>query len=171
MDAKTQSPPPDTTSGFRAPHESSSRQPEAPTDAMKDALRQAGELKSYAAYFVAAKVDAIKATVRNVGLYAALGVIGLMAGGAIIVTAAVLLCLGLSQLLASAFDPPKPWFGNLIVGAVLLALVLAGAWLAVSSITKSSRKRTVKKYEDRKRQQRADFGHDVHTRAASPNGR
>ena len=46
------------------------------------------ELKEYAGYYLAAKVDGIKQTVRNIGLYAALGVLGAIVGGAIVATAA-----------------------------------------------------------------------------------
>jgi len=61
------------------------------------------ELKEYASYYVAAKVDGVKRTVRNIGLYAALGVVGLIAGGAIIATAAGLLIVGLAQGLSRLF--------------------------------------------------------------------
>src|SRR5258708_7367543 len=58
-----------------------------------------GELKEYAQYYLAARVDGIKQTIRRLGLYAALGVLGLIAGGAIVATAAGLLIVGFAELL------------------------------------------------------------------------
>src|SRR5688500_16323789 len=68
----------------------------APGEAFKQAAKNFAELKEYFAYYVAAKKDGIAASVRNLGLYAVLGVLGLIAGGAIVVTAAVLLLTGLA---------------------------------------------------------------------------
>ena len=59
-------------------------------------MRTLGELREYAGYFVAAKVDGIKLAIRRIGVMAAVGVIGLLAGGAIVATAAVLFCVGLA---------------------------------------------------------------------------
>src|SRR6267143_5146250 len=38
-----------------------------------------GEYKEYASYYLATKIDGIKASLRNVGIYAGLGIAGLMA--------------------------------------------------------------------------------------------
>src|SRR4051812_43566222 len=51
-----------------------------PTDAFRDISQRIAELKAYAAYYLAAKMDGIKLSVRNVAIYAALGVVGLIAG-------------------------------------------------------------------------------------------
>ncbi len=153
------------TDRLRPPHPDDT----APADAFKDALRVLGEVREYVAYYVGAKVDGIKLSVRRVGILAALGVIGLLAAGAIVVTASVLLCVGLAQgigvLLAGDYGP-RVWLGNLIVGLVLLLLIGGGTWFAVSRLFNSSKRATVKKYELRRQRQRADFGHDVLQRAA-----
>ena len=144
-------------------------QDEAPADALKEAMRSLGELREYVGYFVAAKLDGIKLTVRRVGVMAVVGVIGLLAGGAIVATAAVLFCVGLAQavatMLAHENGVPRTWLGNLIVGLLLLLVIGAGAWLMMSRLIGSSRKATVKKYELRRQRERADFGHDVLQRA------
>jgi hypothetical protein len=150
-------------------------QDEAPADALKDAMRTLGELREYAGYFVAAKVDGIKLAIRRIGVMAAVGVIGLLAGGAIVATAAVLFCVGLAQAVATLFAHengiPRTWLGNLIVGLLLLLVIGGGAWFMMSRLTGSSRKATVKKYELRRQRERADFGHDVLQRAAErPDG-
>src|SRR5438270_10449413 len=48
------------------------------TSAAKSIPRYLAELKAYAIYFLSAKVDGFKATARNIVVYAALGVIGLL---------------------------------------------------------------------------------------------
>jgi len=145
-------------------------QDEAPADAFKDAMHSLGELREYAGYLVAAKLDGIKLAVRRVGVMAVVGVIGLLAGGAIVATAAVLFCLGLAQavatLVAHENGVPRTWLGNLIVGLLLLLVIGGGAWYMMSRLTGSSRKATVKKYELRRQRQRADYGHDVLQRAS-----
>src|SRR5437764_6768076 len=86
-----------------------------------------GELKEYAQYYLAAKVDGIKRTVRTVGLYAALGVLGLIAGGAIVATAAGLLIVGFAELLTRLFGG-RDWLGDLVAGIVVLGVVAGAAW-------------------------------------------
>jgi len=132
-----------------------------PPDAAKHALHALAELREYVAYFLAAKFDGIKLSLRRIGIFAAIGIIALLAGGALVVTAVVMVCGGLAQLVADALGG-RAWAGNLIVGLAVLLLVGGGAWFGMSYLTGTSRKLTVKKYELRRTRQRADFGHDVH---------
>ena len=143
----------------------------SPGEAFKNVARDLGELKEYVSYFLAAKMDGIKASVRNLGLYAVLGMVGLIAGGAIIVTAAVLLLTGLAGAIGAIFDPDKPWVGQLVVGLLVLGGLAGGVVLFMKKLTKASRERTVKKYESRQRQQRVDYGHDVAERGRQPAAR
>lgn len=143
---------------------------EAPADAFKEALRAFGELREYLGYFIAAKLDGFKLTFRRIGVVAAVGVIGLLAGGAVVATAAVLFCVGLAQAVAVMFahenGVPRTWLGNLIVGLLMLLAIGGGAWLLMSRLIGSSKKATVKKYELRRQRERADYGHDVLQRAS-----
>ena len=124
-----------------------------------------GELKEYASYYVAAKVDGIKRTVRNIGLYAALGVVGLIAGGAIVATAAGLLIVGVAELLTRLFGD-RAWLGDIVTGLLVLGAIGAGAWWMMNKLTNTWRTQTLKKYEQRKQSQRERFGHDAPGRAA-----
>jgi hypothetical protein len=121
------------------------------------------ELKEYAGHYLTAKVDGVKRTVKNVGLYAAVGVLGLIAGGAIVATAAGLIIVGVAQLLGDLFD--RQWLGNLVAGLLVLTLIGVGVWLMMKKLTGSWRAQTVQKYEQRKQSQRDRFGHDVDDRA------
>lgn len=136
-----------------------------PTDAFRAALHQIGELKEIGGYFVAAKVDALKLTVRTLIAYAVLGILGLFIGAAALVTATVLLLTGLSGALGALFGG-RAWAGAIVVSLVILAAVGLGAWIGIKRMTGSSRKQTVKKYESRQQDQRSRYGHSIPDLAA-----
>jgi hypothetical protein len=133
----------------------------SPAEAFKDVGFRLGELKEFAAYYVAAKADAWKVTFRNLGMYAALGIVGLIAGSAIISTAAVLLLVGLAIAIGKPFNPDQPWVGAIVVGLLVLGGLAGGIIYFMKSMTNTSRKRLVEKYENRQRDQRIQFGEDV----------
>src|SRR5437867_442571 len=64
---------------------------QTPTEALHDIGTRLSELSEYFGYLIAAKVDAIKVSLRHAGIYAALGILALLAGGALVVTAVVLM--------------------------------------------------------------------------------
>ena len=140
---------------------------QSPAEAFADVKTRLSELGEYAGYLLSAKLDGIKLSIRNAGIYAALGVVGLLAGGALVVTAAVLLLRGIAGGLGALFGG-RLWLGELVTAIVFLALIGGGAVFVVSRMTKASRQRTVKKYDSRKQQQRARFGTDVCQRAEKP---
>lgn len=146
----------------------SSRTPNGhnPADAFKDVGVKVGELKEFATYYVAAKLDALKVTGRNIGIYAALGIVGLIAGGTIISTAAVLLLVGLALAIGKPFDPDQPWVGAIVVGLLVLGGLAVSIIVFMKKLTNTSRKRVVEKYENRQRDQRINFGEDVRGRRA-----
>src|SRR5438067_1526741 len=67
---------------------------QSPAQAFHDLRTRLGELSEYLSYYISAKTDSIKVSIRNIGIYAGLGILGLFAGGAFVVTAVVLLCPG-----------------------------------------------------------------------------
>lgn len=142
-----------------------------PADAFKAAAAQFGEIKEYASYYVGAKLDSMKGSVRNLVLYAALGVMGLIVGGGLLITAAVLLLTGLAGAIGAIFEKDRPWFGAIVVGLLVLGGAAAGVVIGLKKVTGASRKRTVQKYETRQRIQREQFGHDVHDLAAERQAR
>lgn len=136
--------------------------PETAGAAFSDAAARLGEVREYVAYYIAAKMDAVKGTVRNVVLYAILGVLALLAGAAAVIVSVALFLIGAAHGIGAALGD-RPWLGELIVSVVVLGVIVVGAWLGVSMVTKSSRKKTVEKYESRKREQLSRFGHDLRT--------
>ncbi len=142
----------------------------SPADALRQAGAAIGELKEYAAYYVATKLDGVKVTVRNLGVYAVLGIVGLIALSAVVTTAVVMLLVGLALAISDLFGDPreKLWIGALIVSLLVLGGLVAGVVYGMRKLTNTSRAALVKKYESRQREQRINYGHDVRGREADP---
>jgi hypothetical protein len=137
-----------------------------PAESFREAAAKLGELKEFASYYVAAKADAWKVTFRNLGMYAALGIVGLIAGSAIISTAAVLLLVGLAIAIGKPFDPDQPWVGAIVVGLLVLGGLAGGIIFFMKRLTNTARAALVEKYKNRQRDQRIQFGEDVRGRRA-----
>jgi len=161
--------PAEPTQGGQAQGETGRAPPPNPPhfEGFQRAAQLLGEYKEYASYYMATKIDGIKASVRNVGIYAGLGIAGLMAFSALITTAVALFLIGAAMGLAHIFDPPKYWLGALIVGFAVLLLIGVGAGIGLSKANAGFRKATVEKYEQRKRWQRGQFGRDVEQAAGA----
>ncbi|MCC6424046.1 MAG: phage holin family protein [Phycisphaerales bacterium] len=122
-----------------------------------------GEFKEYASYFVSARWDGVKLSIRQVVLYTILGLLGLCVIAAFLATAVVLLLDGVAGGLGVLFGG-RLWLGNLVVGVVILGLLAGGTILGMKRFKAKSRQKTVEKYESRKHQQRTRFGCDLHQR-------
>ena len=140
---------------------------QTPQAHLKAAQRRFEELKEYVSYLVTAKLDAAKVSLRNAGIYAALGVVGLLALSALVVTAVVLACYGFAGALGALFGG-RAWLGNLVGGILLLGAIGGVAWFGLQKVTGASKERTLKKYAARQQQQRAKFGEDVEQAASNP---
>ena len=141
---------------------------QAPPEALKDTSKRFGELGEYVSYFIAAKLDGIKVSMRNIGIMAGLGVMGAIAGGGFLVTLIVLLLRGIAGAIGAMFEPDRMWAGELITSVLFLATIGIGVMIAMKKLTKSTRERTAKKYAARQQTERAKFGTDVHQRAQDP---
>ncbi|HVR73939.1 MAG TPA: hypothetical protein VMT52_06380 [Planctomycetota bacterium] len=131
-----------------------------PAEAFQDLMKDVRELREYAAHFVAAKIDGVKARVRAIVLKAALGLAALLFGAVLVSTGIVILLAGLVNGAAVLFGD-RLWAGQLLVGGGLLAVVGGTvSWVLWSS--RQVRKKVKRKYEQRHARQRGQFGHDVH---------
>jgi len=140
---------------------------QAPSQALKDIGNRLSELSEYVSYFLTAKVDGLKLTLRNVGIMAGLGVVGLMALGGFVITLMVMLLRGIAYGLGDLMGD-RWWLGELLTAVAFLALMGVGVMIGLKKIGKSSRERTAKKYAARQQQERVKFGTDVHQRAQQP---
>ena len=141
----------------------------APADALREGLARLAEVREYAAYLIAAKLDAIKATGLNVLFYAIAGILGLVAGAAFAGTAAVLLLLGIAHGLGELFH--HAWIGEVVVAGAVLGGIAGGLFFGLTWLPRIMRKQLVSKYEARQRQQRSEFGRDVAQQARAARDR
>jgi hypothetical protein len=138
------------------------------TDAVRDLSQHLQELCAFAAFFTQAEKDRLLANARNIGLAAGLALAaGLIALG-LSIAAAVLLLIGSAQGLGILFGG-RPWLGNMVAGAVVLASLALGAWQLVAQLRARAFRRTVDKYEELKLEQRRRFGRDVSAAAHGHN--
>jgi hypothetical protein len=135
-----------------------------PAEAIHQAFAKLAELKEFVAYYMAVRVDLLKASIRNAGIYAALGVLALVGGAAVIVTAVVLLLLGVAGAFAELM-PGHPWLGDIITAIIFLGVIAVAVLVAMKMLAKRFRNWTVQKYERRLSSQRQQFGSDVRREA------
>lgn len=127
------------------------------------------EIGEYASYFISAKSDALKLSLRTAILYAALGVVGLIVALSAIATAVVLFLVGAADAIGAALRG-RAWAGDLVIGGFIILAIVIAIPLVLKKVTNSSRTKTVEKYESRKHTQDARFGHDVADRARQNDG-
>ncbi|HZZ41573.1 MAG TPA: hypothetical protein VFE58_01425 [Tepidisphaeraceae bacterium] len=152
--------------------ESAQRPPvgeDAPASA-KEAFAEAGarlsEIKDYALYLLSAKVDQVTSSVKAAIWYAMVLMLVGIAGAGILVTAAVLMMMGIADGLTVLFGG-RVWLADLVTGVVVLGLVIGSAYLVVGKMIGMSRAATRERYAAMKREQFARHGHDVHERATA----
>ena len=138
----------------------------APSEAAREALHKLAELRAYAQQYISAKIDLAKLSVRNIAIFAALGIIGLVAVGALLVIALVMTLAGLAGAIATLAGG-RIWVGNLVIGLLVLGVFTGGAIFGMGMLKKSFLKATVKKYELAQKQQRDTFGRSSRDRTAA----
>jgi hypothetical protein len=118
------------------------------------------EVVEFASYYLTAQLDRLRLTAINLAMFAVLGFIAAFVGAAVVLTAGVLLVVGMADGLGALFGE-RYWLGDLVTAIVILGTLCAGTIVVFKKVTKSSRERLVAAYEQRKSQQRADLGTDV----------
>ncbi len=136
-------------------------QPPRPLDGVVQQLR---ELIEHANLYVEARKDMVRSTMRNLIVKAVLGIIGAVAGITLIIVAVVQLMNGAAQGLGLLFGE-RFWLGELVLASAVFLVLAIGAFVGMKLLTKSSRERTIKKYERRQQAQRQRFGHSTAERA------
>lgn len=138
-----------------------------PADAIRDGMGKLAELRAFAAYYVAAKVDGLKVTARQIGIFIGLGLMGAVVGATVLVVSVVLLLEGIAGAFGALF-PNHPWIGELITAVIFLTIPVVGVLVGMRILTKTFKTSTVQKYELRQSQQRQQFGRDVRDQATRP---
>lgn len=132
-------------------------------DALKLLLQQFAELREYASYYMAARIDGARASVRNAILRLVLAALGVIAVAGIIVMASGFVLHGLAQGLGTLFGG-REWMGTLFTGLAALVGIGVGIRYMLAALANGAQKRTVSKYEERQAQQRTRFGRDIQDR-------
>lgn len=133
-------------------------------DAVRESGRSLAELAQYIGYLVSTKVDQLKLSVRTLILYAVLGILGAVVAATVMIVSVVLLFTGAADGLGALLGG-RDWLGDLIVGVVVLGAIALTFTTLLGKFKTASRRRTMRKYEERRKQQREQFGHDVAERA------
>lgn len=136
----------------------------SPAEALRRLQQQVGELQAYLTHFVSAKIDGLVLSARQLALWAALGIVGLMAALGLVVTAVVLVLVGAADGLALLFGG-RWWLGALVVGGGTLGLFVLGIFIGIRTWQSKWRQQKVQQYDERQLQQYATFGHSVADRA------
>jgi hypothetical protein len=134
-------------------------------EAVRRLQAQLEELGEYLRLYLAARGDAILASVRSIGLWLVVGVVALVVLVAMLATAAAMALLGIAGLVGQQLA--SPWAGYALTGFGFLGLCALGLIAAVFLLRRGFRKQTMKKYARRHEEQRRRFGHDVAGQAAA----
>ena len=151
------------TNGARASN-APGEQESSPPEALRRLQQQIEALQAYFTHFVSAKIDGFLLSSRQIALWTALGIMGLMALIGLIVTAIVLLLSGAAAGLGLLFGG-QLWLGQVVVGGGLLILLALGIFIGMRTWQHRSRQQKVQQYDERQLQQRAAFGRSVADRA------
>jgi hypothetical protein len=129
-------------------------------------FKQFRELGEYLSYFVTAKTDSLKLSLRRIVLLVVMAALSFIAVGGLIVITAWLMLSGMAEGLGGLFGN-RSWAGSLMTGLLLLASLGLGTYYTVSKRNNIARERTAQEYERRQARQRAEFGQNVADRATT----
>ena len=116
-------------------------------DELKLLLKQFRELGEYFSYFVTAKADSVKLSLRHIVLWVVLVAVGFVAVGGLIIIASWLLLSGIAEGLSGLFGN-RSWAGSLVTGFLLSGRPLGlGTYYTLAKRNKIARERTAQKYE------------------------
>ena len=115
-------------------------------DELKLLLKQFRELGEYFSYFVSAKADSVKLSLRHIVLWVVLVAVGFVAVGGLIIIASWLLLSGIAEGLSELFGN-RSWAGSLVTGILLLGGLGLGTYYTLAKWNKIARERTAQKYE------------------------
>ena len=146
------------------------RRDEEPRETPRTTFAQLGqlvaELREYASYFLSTRIDAAKVSMRKALIYAVLAIIALIVAATALIVAVALFLTGAAAGLGHLFGD-RLWLGNLVMGLLVLLATAIGTIVVASMLTRSSRRKTVMKYEQRQQWQFKQFGRNLDQAAAA----
>lgn len=136
-----------------------------PSGSLRDAGRHLAELKAFAQNYIDARLDSVKLGFKKFVVIMIFAAVGLLIAGAMLAAAGAMLMIGIAQAIGAAFDPPKPWIGYLIVGAVAVIGAPTATWFILRYVTGLCCQQTRERYDRKHALQRAINGRDVNDAA------
>jgi membrane protein YdbS with pleckstrin-like domain len=124
------------------------------------------ELIDYARYYAELHADRLKYSVLKYALLAILGLAAATLMATLLIAGGIILAIGFSWSLAEWFFEGNVAFGLLLGGALIVVPVLAILGCAIAIVQGRFQAYLGHKYEVKKQEQRARYGHDVEQRAA-----
>jgi hypothetical protein len=128
-----------------APGAGARSQADVEPDRLAAWLADLSNLGRYARYYVDLRLDSLKLTAREALIGALWGLMGLVVGGAALVTAVVLLLTGIARGVSVLAN--NDWAGPLTTGAVVLGGALLAVAVAGAQLRRRALARTREKYE------------------------
>jgi hypothetical protein len=125
------------------------------------------ELVEYGRYYLELRWDHIKLSVVQYALLALLAVVGAALVATLLIAGGIVLVIGFCYSLAEWFFDGNAAFGLLLGGALIVVPVLGAIAAAIFIVRGRFAAGLGKKYEHKKKEQRARYGHDVEQRAAA----
>jgi hypothetical protein len=141
--------------------------PDPGPEALHRLLKQFAELNEYVRFYVSAKLDGLKQSLRSLLAAAALGLIAFVAVIVVLAVGVSALVTGLAEALTVLLGG-QAWAGNLLAGLLVVGGVAGGIYFAISKFKRAFEERMVMKYEERQASQQARFGRKVSDEAAAP---
>src|SRR5262245_26252131 len=96
-------------------------------DSLQQLAAQLGELHEYSSYYIRARMDRVKLTLRRAVAYSMLLVLATFAVFATVVISVWLLLIGLAEGLGSALGG-RLWLGNIVVAILVLGMIALASW-------------------------------------------
>jgi hypothetical protein len=131
---------------------------------MERLATQLGELREYSAYYLAAKMDQAKLTVRHALAMAILATLGLFTAFSMIFVATWLVLHGIAGGIQAVLAGPA-WLASLSLGVFVLASLSGTVAWQLHRWTRKSHSKAIARYEERQHDQKARFGTNAREQA------
>lgn len=139
---------------------------DAPPNPWAPLVENLRELIDYASYYLSVQADQVRLRIRRAVMAAVLGLLAMIGGTALLVTAIVILLAGIGGGLGELFGG-RVWLGYLVTGLAVVILLGLTLLAVTRSVFRISRHRTIEKYAELRQQQRRQYGHDVGSRTSA----
>ncbi len=116
-----------------------------------DVAQHISDAREQISRYIAAQSERVLAIARSAALFGALGIVAAVVGLTVVVTAAVLLCVGFADAIAALLGG-RQWAGDILTGGIVIGTIGVVAFLVVNRTVKAARKRTVSTWAQRRSQ-------------------